>query len=54
MSRYNHVTNKEALLDSHLYGFTLQALNFPLESEDYARTASKFIPLLPPEPISPL
>lgn len=40
----DHVWN---VLDSHLYGFTLQALNFPLEPEDYAQAASEYIPLLP-------
>ncbi len=27
------------LIDSHLYGFTLQALNFPFESDEYAEVA---------------
>jgi AcrR family transcriptional regulator len=40
----DHVWN---VLDSHLYGFTLQALNFPLEPEHYAQAAGEFLPLLP-------
>ncbi|MFI9410581.1 TetR/AcrR family transcriptional regulator C-terminal domain-containing protein [Nocardia gamkensis] len=34
-------------LDSHLYGFTLQELNFPLEPSDYASAAQHFLPLIP-------
>lgn len=34
-------------IDSHIYGFTLQELNFPLEPEQYADAASEFLPQLP-------
>jgi len=34
-------------LDSHLYGFTLQELNFPLEPEHYASAARDFLPTIP-------
>jgi AcrR family transcriptional regulator len=33
-------------IDSHIYGFTLQELNFPLEPSEYAQAASQFLPLL--------
>lgn len=36
-------------LDSHTYGFTLQAINFPLDPADYATAATEFLPLIPPE-----
>lgn len=36
-------------LDSYIYGFTLQKLNFPLDPAEYASAASKFLPLIPPE-----
>lgn len=34
-------------LDSHLYGFTLQQLNFPFEPDEYADAAENFLPMLP-------
>jgi AcrR family transcriptional regulator len=34
-------------LDSHIYGFTLQELNFPIEATDYADTAGQFIDQIP-------
>lgn len=34
-------------LDSYIYGFTLQELNFPLEPSEYASAARKFLPMLP-------
>lgn len=34
-------------IDSHVYGFTLQELNFPIAAEDYATTAQAFLPLIP-------
>lgn len=34
-------------LDSHIYGFTLQELNFPLEPSDYAHAAQAFLPMIP-------
>ncbi|NEO83890.1 MAG: TetR/AcrR family transcriptional regulator [Spirulina sp. SIO3F2] len=36
-------------IDSHIYGFTLQELNFPFEATEYADTAARFIDLIPPE-----
>ena len=34
-------------LDSHVYGFTLQKLNFPFQLEEYAAAAKGFLPQLP-------
>jgi hypothetical protein len=34
-------------VESHLYGFTLQELNFPLEPGYYASAAQKFLPMIP-------
>ncbi|MBC7545382.1 MAG: TetR/AcrR family transcriptional regulator C-terminal domain-containing protein [Candidatus Sericytochromatia bacterium] len=34
-------------MDSYIYGFTLQKLNFPLEPEDYADAARHFLHLIP-------
>lgn len=34
-------------MDSHIYGFTLQELNFPFEPEDYAEAAKSGLPLIP-------
>jgi AcrR family transcriptional regulator len=34
-------------MDSHIYGFTLYKLNFPLEPADYANAAAQFLPMLP-------
>jgi AcrR family transcriptional regulator len=34
-------------MDSHIYGFTLQELNFPFEPEDYAAAAKSGLPLIP-------
>lgn len=36
-------------IDSHIYGFTLQELNFPLAPGEYASAAEQFLPLIPPE-----
>ncbi|PCC72937.1 transcriptional regulator, TetR family [Nannocystis exedens] len=36
-------------IDSHIYGFTLQELNFPLAPGEYAAAAQQFLPLIPPE-----
>lgn len=36
-------------MDSHIYGFTLQALNFPFEEEEYAVVAKEFVGMIPPE-----
>ncbi|MGB7414438.1 MAG: TetR/AcrR family transcriptional regulator C-terminal domain-containing protein [Thermosynechococcaceae cyanobacterium] len=36
-------------IDSHVYGFTLQELNFPFAAEEYATAAQAFIPMIPPE-----
>jgi AcrR family transcriptional regulator len=40
----DHILN---LIDSHIYGFTLQELNFPVEPENYAEAAKEELPLLP-------
>ena len=34
-------------LDSHIYGFTLQELNFPIEATAYADTATEYLPMIP-------
>ena len=34
-------------MDSHIYGFTLQALNFPFEPSDYAKAAEEYLPQIP-------
>ena len=34
-------------LDSYVYGFTLQKLNFPFEPQEYATMAKAFLPLIP-------
>lgn len=36
-------------IDSHVYGFTLQELNFPLEPSEYATAAKMGLPRLPAE-----
>ncbi|WP_072622748.1 TetR/AcrR family transcriptional regulator [Spirulina major] len=36
-------------IDSHIYGFTLQALNFPFEAADYATAAEQYLAMIPPE-----
>jgi AcrR family transcriptional regulator len=36
-------------IDNHIYGFTLQRLNFPFEPEEYAKVAASFLPHLPRE-----
>ena len=37
------------VMDSHIYGFTLQALNFPFEEDEYAVVATEFVAMIPPE-----
>jgi AcrR family transcriptional regulator len=34
-------------IDSHIYGFTLQELNFPVEAENYSEAAKTGLPLIP-------
>ncbi|MDP9208084.1 MAG: TetR/AcrR family transcriptional regulator C-terminal domain-containing protein, partial [Actinomycetota bacterium] len=34
-------------LDSHIYGFTLQELNFPFSSEEIPEAAKALLPLAP-------
>lgn len=34
-------------MDSHIYGFTLQALNFPFKAEEYSDVAKNYLPLIP-------
>lgn len=36
-------------IDNHVYGFTLQALNFPFDQSEYAAAAAGFLPQLPVE-----
>jgi AcrR family transcriptional regulator len=36
-------------MDSHIYGFTLQELNFPIQASDYAQMAKGFIDRIPSE-----
>lgn len=36
-------------MDSHIYGFTLQELNFPFESADYADAAEAYVTMVPAE-----
>ncbi len=35
------------LLDSHIYGYVLQELHFPIRPEDYAASAAEFLPMIP-------
>ncbi len=34
-------------IDSHIYGFTLQELNFPLKAEQYSDVAASFVSNIP-------
>ncbi|WP_084654503.1 TetR/AcrR family transcriptional regulator C-terminal domain-containing protein [Nocardia altamirensis] len=34
-------------MDSHIYGFTLQEVNFPLQPDEYAAAATQFLPRIP-------
>ena len=36
-------------LDAYTYGFTLQRLNFPIETTEYANSAKQFLPMIPVE-----
>jgi AcrR family transcriptional regulator len=36
-------------IDNHIYGFTLQELNFPIAASGYAETAEGFISHIPPD-----
>ncbi len=36
-------------IDSHVYGFTLQELNFPFDPSEYAEVAARFLPMIPVE-----
>ncbi|MBE9139525.1 TetR/AcrR family transcriptional regulator C-terminal domain-containing protein [Nodosilinea sp. LEGE 07088] len=36
-------------IDSHVYGFTLQELNFPIEAADYSEIAADYLPQIPAE-----
>lgn len=42
----DHVWNA---IDSHIYGFTLQQLNFPFEETEYAEAAQQYVAMLPVE-----
>jgi hypothetical protein len=34
-------------MDSYIYGFTLQELNFPFRPEEYSEAAADYLPQLP-------
>ncbi|MFT5390143.1 MAG: AcrR family transcriptional regulator [Gammaproteobacteria bacterium] len=34
-------------IDNHIYGFTLQALNFPFQPSEYGEVAEEFLPQIP-------
>ena len=36
-------------IDSYVYGFTLQKLNFPFKPKEYAKVAKAFLPMIPPD-----
>jgi AcrR family transcriptional regulator len=36
-------------IDNHIYGFTLQQLNFPFEPAEYGEVAKAFLPMIPVE-----
>lgn len=36
-------------MDSHIYGFTLQELNFPFDAEDYSEAAEAYVAMIPAE-----
>jgi AcrR family transcriptional regulator len=36
-------------MDSYIYGYTLQQLNFPVEPDEYAATAAAFVPAIDAE-----
>ena len=40
----DHVIN---VIDSHIYGFTLQELNFPINESDYSEAAMQGLPIIP-------
>ena len=40
----DHIWNA---IDSHIYGFTLQKLNFPFEEADYVDAAKQYVSMLP-------
>lgn len=43
----DHIINA---IDSHIYGFILQELNFPIEPENYSKKAEGFLPQLDSSP----
>ena len=44
---YDLVDRAWNAMDSHIYGFTLQELNFPFEPDEYADVAAEYRPQLP-------
>lgn len=48
---FSHASADHArnVVDSHIYGFTLQELLFPIAAGTYADAARQFLPMLPPE-----
>ncbi|MGA9522551.1 MAG: TetR/AcrR family transcriptional regulator C-terminal domain-containing protein [Myxococcaceae bacterium] len=46
---YEQADHARNAIDSHIFGFTLQELNFPLKRSEYAETAAEHLPQLPAE-----
>jgi AcrR family transcriptional regulator len=46
---FSYVTADRAwnAIDSHVYGFTLQELNFPFDPGEYAQVAEAYLPMIP-------
>jgi AcrR family transcriptional regulator len=44
---YEMVDKAWNAIDSHIYGFTLQELNFPIETTEYAKAAQEYLPNIP-------
>ena len=42
----DHIWNT---LDSYIYGFSIQELNFPIDPSEYAKTAQDYLPIVPAE-----
>lgn len=42
------------VIDSHIYGFTLQEINFPFQPGEYAEAATEFLPQIPKSKYSSL
>lgn len=44
---YERVDRAWNAIDSHIYGFTLQSLNFPFEADEYSDVAEEYLPQIP-------